>query len=313
MSSNTTLKPLQIVLRPRLQGYFKMEAYKLDGTRRLLADWFPNLIVDTGLNRIGTGTYLNACHVGTSTDAPANGDTSVGGYLAGTTTVQASTQGAQATPPYYGWKLITYRFPLGAVVGNVGSVAIATAAANGGSTILFSRARVLDEFGAPTTVTVLADEILDVTYECRLYPPLADVTQTGMTITGSGTHTVLTRAANVTSNSYWGQFIGTRATFDPFGGTTHVVYDGPIGAITSSPSGSASGARMSNAAYSNNSLELVGSIGYGMTTGNLAGYIKSFLFSTSLGRFQMEFDPVIQKDDTKTLTMSVKISWARNV
>lgn len=312
--SNIVIPSTGIVLpRPGVRGRFKMSAFNPStGKTRQLTDWFPNLVVDTGLNRIGTGAYLTACHVGTSTDLPTNGDTNVGGYLAGTTSIIAGTSGAEATPPYYGWKLLTYRFALGAVVGNVSSVAIATAAANGGSTILFSRARVLDEFGAPTTVTVTVDEILDVTYECRLYPPLTDVVQTGVTITGSGLHDVITRAANVTSGAYWGQFIGTRATYDPFGGTSHTVFNGNIGAIEGSPSGSGSSAQMANAAYSNNSLQLGGSIGFGLTTGNIGG-IRSFLFSTSLGRFQMQFDPVIAKDNTKTLSLSTLISWARNV
>src|SRR5690606_31940294 len=49
-----------------LCGRFKLEAERPDGQRRLLADWFPNLITNAGLNRIGTSSgWLTACAVGT--------------------------------------------------------------------------------------------------------------------------------------------------------------------------------------------------------------------------------------------------------
>jgi hypothetical protein len=299
---------------PRIRGFFKLEAHSLStGRTRLLADWFPNLITDAGLNRIGTGSYLSACHVGTSNSAPNVLDTTVGGYLAGTTTRQADTYGAQATPPYYGWRLITYRFPLGAVVGNVASVATATAAANGGSTILFSRALVLDELGDPTTVTVQADEVLDVTYECRLYPMLTDYEQAAVDITGSGTHDIIVRASSVTSASNWGQFIGGGMTFNPYGSPSARVTNGVIGAITSSPSGTSLGSlSISNASYSNNSLERAGTMALGLNQGNLSGGIRSWSFATSVGSYQMQFTPAIAKNNTRTLSLTAKVSWARN-
>jgi len=298
---------------PKVTGFFKLRAHKLDGSSRDLTGWFPNLVVDTGLNRIGTGSYLSACHVGTSTTAPANSDTQVGGFLAGTSSVVADTYGAQGTAPYYGWRLKTYRFALGAVVGNVGSVAIATAATDGGTTILFSRARVLDDLGAPTTVTVLADEILDVTYELRLYPPLSDTTHVGASITGSGTHDITVRAANVTAGINWGGWLGAGITFSPRSSSA-TVYNGAIGAITGAPAGvSAQIGNGSMSAYSNNSLERAATFSMGLTAGNLAGGIRALYFETSLGAFQAEFSPAIAKDATKTLALVFKVAWARNV
>lgn len=293
----------------KLQGFFKLEAVRLDGTKRLLADWFPNLVTDSGLNRIGTGSYLTACHVGNDNATPNVLDTALGGFMRGTTTVQASSHGAQSTPPYYGWKTITYRFPLGGVVGNVAEVGIATSALS--TAILFSRALVLDEFGAPTTVTVLADEVLDVTYQLRLYPDLVDRTGT-ITITGSGTHDYVLRASSVTDNTTWGYWLGSTASFTQQEQTLR-VYNGAIGAYTSSPGGSGASTGMGNAGYSNNSYVRQGSGGYGLNYGNLAGGIRSLRFSTTLGAYQAELTPVVAKTAIKTCTLTVQIGWGRNV
>lgn len=294
--------------RVGFQGLFKLEAVRPDGRRRMLADWFPNLVTDVGLNRIGTGSYLSACHVGVNNTAPTVSDTALAGYVGGTTTVQASSTGNTTISPYYCWKRITYRFAVGAATGNIAEVGIATIAALSGS-ILFSRALILDEFGAPTTVTVLADEQLDVTYELRLYPPLVDVTGS-FTISGSGVHTYTLRASGVTSNILWGYYLGGVASMS-HRDTELDVYNGNIGTITQAPSGSAAGTGMGNAAYGNNNLYRDASGGYGLNYGNLAGGIRSVRFETTLGCFQYQVDPIIDKTNIKTLSLTNRVSWGR--
>ena len=306
-------KELVVPLRANcaVRGFFKLEAIRPDGRKRILADWFPNLVTDVGLNRIGQGAYLTACIVGNDNTAPNVLDTWLFGFIAGTTTRQSDTYGARSTAPYYGWKRITYRFATGAAAGNIAEVGVASGISFGGGSVLFSRALVLDEFGAPTTVTVLSDEVLDVTYELRLYPTLVDATGT-ITITGSGTHDYLARAAAVTSSS-WGSWLGNTASLDPLGGGGLAVRNGAIGAITSSPSGSSASANVSNYTYGNNNLYRDGSGSYGLNYGNLSGGIRSVYFITSLGLYQYELTPVIAKDNTKTLTLVNRISWTRYV
>jgi hypothetical protein len=295
--------------RPGARGYVKLDAIRPDGRVRPLRDWFPNLITNSGLNRLGTNGVLGACHVGTNNTAPAFTDTGLAGYLAGTTTQQANSTGTQSSPPYYAWRRRTYRFAAGVAAGNIAEVGIANQALNAGS-VNWSRALVLDEDGDPSTVTVLSDEVLDVTYELRLYPPLDDVTGT-MTISGSGDHDYTLRASSVTSNSTWAQFLGNAASLSPFTNTNLAVYTGNIGAITSNPSGTSSGVDVTNNAYSNNSLTRTGYGTYGLNSGNLAGGIKSVQFYTSLGSYQYQLDPVINKTDTKTLVLTNRISWGR--
>lgn len=309
--SNVLMPKDEIFVPSRVCGFFKMEAIRPDGRKRLVADWFPNLITDGGLNRMAYGGYLSACHVGTSNSAPNVANTTLAGYVGGTTTVQSSSYGAQPTEPYYAWKRITYRFNVGVATGNLAEVGVATAAANGGSTVLFSRALVLDGGGSPTTITILPDEVLDVTYELRNYPPLVDVSQT-LTITGSGSHDMVTRAAFVTSSN-WSYRLGSAVSFNT-SGVDGFVYNGTIGAITTGPSGNASNVQQYNVGnYVENSLERQGGYGFGLNQGNLVGGITAARYETTHGYYQTSFSPAITKDATKTLSFVFKTSWARNV
>lgn len=175
-----------------LQGYYRLTAHKLDGSSRVVADWFPNLVLDNGLNLIGTqSNILAGAYVGTGNSAPNAAqnalDSALPGAFAG---VQTQDVGSDV-PGGYCWSRTTFRFPLGQAAGNLSEVGVGIAAGN-----LFSRALILNGSGTPTTVTVLADEILDVTYEARLYWPSADATGP-ITIPGVGTSTFTVRPYNV--------------------------------------------------------------------------------------------------------------------
>ena len=296
-----------------VQGFFKLEATKPNGRKRLLADWFPNLITDGGLNQMGISSYLQACHVGTNNAAPSVLDTNLGGFLAGSTTVQDSDEGAQSSAPWYGWKRKTYRFGTGIATGNLSEVGIATQITPAG--VLFSRALVLDEFQVPTTVTVLADETLDVTYECRLYPPSIDVTG-NITVTGSGSHDYVGRAHLVNEAASWGAQIGTKVSHTNLYGTNHSsVYDGALGTLTTWPAGGgANGPTPVDSPYQNDTLTLDGTYTFVLNVGNTPlNIIRSVVTMTVLGRFQYELTPPIAKDNTKTLVLVHRLTWGRYV
>lgn len=141
-------KPI-LELHTEVEGWFKFEAISEDGTRRVLADWFPNLITDQGLNQMGTlATWLNACQVGSGSTVPAVSDTQLVTRVAGTTTIQSTVQGIQSTPPYYASRTRTYRFAAGVATGTLSEVGVGTTATVGN---LYSRALILDGAGNPTT------------------------------------------------------------------------------------------------------------------------------------------------------------------
>lgn len=291
----------RIEISSGLMGFFKIEAISPDGTKRLLADWFPNLITDPGLNSLGTNTdFLSNCLVGSGNTTPTVADTSLVAQVATTSNIQSSTSNAQSSSPYYGSITKTYRFVAGTATGNLAEVGI-------GGSILFSRALILDGGGSPTTITVLSNEVLDVTYQLRLYPNTSDVT--GSITISAVSYAFTKRAASVTDSGPWG--LGALTG----GGQQVVAYSGAIGAITTTPSGSGFGIGVTNAAYGNNNLYRDFTAFFDLNDANLGG-IESVVavFGPSIGRFgsiQMQFTPSLPKDNTKTLTLGFRHSWSR--
>jgi hypothetical protein len=298
-----------------LEGFFKIEAIQPDGSRKVLADWFPNLITDLGLNRWGTGAIVNACGVGTGTAQPLVTDTGLTTPLAFTSSYTSVGSTSSGSAPYSFTSNRTFTFAQGAVVGNISEVSVGWAAANGSA---WSHARIKDGSGVDTTITVTAIEQLSVTYLMKINVPMTDVVTTP-TIGGVVTTATL-RAANATFVSLWPDYTGGNAPlFDSFFvnnlGNTYkniTAYNGAIGVITGSPSGTATGSStVSVAAYTNNSKYFDTTYSFGTTSGNLSGGISAVLCSVPLGNYQIGFSPSIAKDNTKTLSLTLRTSWAR--
>lgn len=300
----------QIQLRTGLQGWFKLEAVKRDGTRRLLADWFPNLITNSGLEAVAVGGYLGECLVGTGNTAPNVNDTALAAQVATTSTIHDSVAAAQPGSPYYGAITNTYRFAEGVAAGNLAEVGVGIASGS-----LFSRALILDGLGSPTTITVLIDEVLDVTYQLRLYPSTeADVTDSIVISAVSYNYTL--RASRVTDGAGWtissaGDIAGG------FAGGAVTAYDDVIGPITGSPAGTPGGASTTvNDAYSAASHQRDFTCTWDLDSANFGGGIKSVearfgLSAARLGSMQIEFDTPLPKDNTKVLTLGFRQVWAR--
>lgn len=304
-----------IELVTRAAGFFKIEAVRPDGRRRILADWFPNLIVNGGLDMMmaasaetGAGTFATACQVGTGNTAPATTQTALASYLAGTSTQQSSVTGFSAGSPYYGYARRVYRFAAGVAAGNLAEVGIARTTTTGN---LLSRALILDGGGSPTTITVLGDEFLDVTYELRQYAPVDDVAFE-LTI-GAVTHDVVARAARVTTSPWNGAMQGLN---QPIGlGGSGAFSTQTLGAVTSNPAGTIygqdSGSYPTYGSYSAGTYYRDGVHSWGLNNGNAPGGIGSICSPSGRGQFQFSLDPVIAKDNTKVLTLTVRLSIAR--
>lgn len=300
------------VPRPRMRGRYKLEAVKADGSgrTRVLADWFPNLITDTGLNRIGTNSVWSYIHVGTSATAPDVSQSALLGWVGSTNNRPfaevVSAGNTDYYGDYYGYRQDRWRFNPGEADGVLAEVGLSGAASN---TNLFSRALILDGAGSPTTVTVLADEYLDVTYrlECYANYTFVDGMQSGVAITNVGTRDITIRAAEIGNANYWGTSLGGVVAA---GANAITVYSGSLGAISGSPSGTA--AIMTgpiNAAYSNNSLERGISGTFGLTVANFTH--KSLRFLWNYGAYQMEMNTGIAKSSSQTMSYQAKISWGR--
>jgi hypothetical protein len=292
-----------IKLQEQVAGWYKIEAVKADGSRRVAADWFPNLITDGGLNHIATNNNaLEWVQVGTGSAAPIASDTQLASRVAGTNTTTANVSGIQPAAPYYGFRRITWRFGQGVAAGNLSEVGVCWDS----TASLFSRALILDPSGSPTTITVLADEFLDVTYEFRRYPGIADITGT-VTLDGA-VYNWVSRPASVAADDRWGMSGAS------LGGRMNsllaaLMNNTPITSITSEPSGSIVSWSAKAYAADSHEVEFVITAAIGQANFN----IQSMQIIGDGGTFsyQFGFTPAIPKDNTKILTLEVKHSWAR--
>lgn len=328
-----------------VKGFFKMEAFQgeyvydqhgehlLDingvpivreypGTRRIVADWFPNQILDAGRNKMGDSSGWagggSKCQVGTNSTAPTSSDTQLLGYVAGTQTIQASSSGAQSSAPWFHWEQVTYRFPQGDAAGNLSEAGVGWSVDDG--PYLITRALIVDEVGDQFTPTVLPTEWLDVTYKLQYYPPLEDLE--GTIVLDGITYDTITRAANVNSGSVnIGVQMGEWSTSNVY----WKAYDGDLGTIIQSPSGSwenSDSYNQFNHSYQNNSYQRDMQIDCGIEGWNLPdtldGFglgIRSILIATNAGAFQTQFNAQgsgdrIYKDVEHYMSLVWRLKWA---
>lgn len=314
---------INIDVKIGMEGLFKIEAVKPDGSRRLLADWFYNTISNAGLDRVTTSTYLETAFVGSGTTPPDDvtfTETSLTNPVRATSVI-SDTSGALQHPvtlDWYGYRRKVYRIPPQGVAYNASEVAVGDFIAVGPPMTyqLFSRQLILDGLGSPTTISVLLDESLDITYELRNYPVLTD-TAFNVNITGTTpvTHACVIRPSEVDS-AVWGNALGV-GVYSLGPASSPIYYDSSsvLGPVTGEPTGSAAiGCDTETAAaYSAGSYRRDFTSVAGLTKANASGGIKCIGFRTSLGWFQVSFTPLIAKNSTKVLTLVFRLQWARRV
>ena len=122
---------------------------------------------------------LSSCYVGTGGTQPSASDTQLVSRITTASSARASVSATSSNARGYAEIVIAYRFDEGEAAGNVSEVGI-----GGSPTSLFSRALIRNENGDPVTITVLADELLTVTYRLRLAIPQQDISQTIMVDSG---------------------------------------------------------------------------------------------------------------------------------
>ncbi|MBN7848380.1 hypothetical protein J0L38_01115 [Stenotrophomonas maltophilia] len=311
---NAKTKPIELHIRHAVAGRFKIEAHRVDqngdeipGSRRLAADWFNNLIVNAGLNYMGSSDgYLTNCLVGSGSSDPQPTDTQLQTRVASTTTTNETTYGSNVSPRY-GWKRITFRFAAGAAAGNLSEVGVGWS-----STAVFSRARILDGAGNPTTITVLSDEVLDVTYEFRAYINEADI-NFDVTISGT-TYACVMRPANV-NGSNLGFQLGNAVTVNANNRASgaRLFETNVLGTPSSAPGGVGQGGTFVNSAYAADSFARGHVLTFGLNVGNFPTGAGAITVSNTFCDYQTSFTPKIPKDATNVLTLQVRSTWGRHV
>jgi len=296
------------------KGFYKFTKSKADtGIITYDGPWIPNLITDAGLDYMGNNNnYLSWCQVGSDAGSSlplANNNTALGAKITGAHSNilngSAVIANAQDGGQWYTAVTKTFRFDAGVATGTVAEVGVGWA--NTGS--LFSRAIV-----TPSAITVLADEVLDVTYEFRYYVPTAD--DNGSVVLNGVTYYYLSRAAEADNTAYWSNTASGKTQGLVNGILT---YSGGLGAITALPT-SASGTGGTNvvASYVGSSYSRSLTATWGLSQGNAAGGIGAIGIRFGIGGYQVGFYESdlttlkpIPKTASNTLNLTFSYSWGR--
>lgn len=288
-----------------VKGFYKLVVSKDKECKEVVreTDWFPNLITNNGMDQLSgsilPGYISRTFYVGSSNQAPAFTDNALISQIAsGSYTNYASraTDGQVATYTF------SYQFAQGAAAGNVAEVGFGLP-----NQPLFSRALVLDGLGNPTTITVIANEFLTLTYEVRINIPQSDFTKTmDFTVDGSPVSTTVTMRANgTTSTSYWG-------AANTSGNLSYVGYGTMGGSTVFNYFGTAKGSNTTNT-YTAGSYKYTFTLIAGINDSNDVNGINfvSWRPDNGLGTWKMNFTPALPKDNTKEATFVLGVSWVR--
>lgn len=275
---------------------------------------FDNLITDGGLNRLGVdGAPFQYMYLSGDNSEPTTSDSVLSSFLGGSISYQGGGYGTSSvdTSPYYVSSYEIKRFEAGVGTGNISKIATGWGTATNPSG-LWSSALVKDSLGNNTTITKLADEVLDITYEVRTYLPSSDFEGV---INISGVSYNVTAKLSLLSQS-WG-------SSDPnpkVGLVNAKLYSGDMADIKSLPTGTAEIVTINAAPYVDNSLEKVFIVTAQVHEANYASGIKSMLVDGGGTNFwQFGFSKVsdgkgIAKTSEHVLTMPpLKIKWGRYV
>ena len=266
-------------------------------------EWFKNIVLDTGLNRMSVGTWIDRVRVGSGNSTPVASQTQLDNTIASTTTIQAvgSVTRQTTTSPYYVAASRTYRFAEGVAAGNISEVGCGW----GAGLDLWNRALVKDLNGNPTTITVLSDEFLDVIVEVRYYP----------TQSFSGSFNLLDKTGQIVSNhTYIGmpQFNENSVSFTKLSSFRTILYSGSVGSETVNPSGELGYANSVSTYPTPRTLTCTSSLPLNTANGSIKAIVQSFyLLSSVPSVYKFEVDPPIVKTDQMVLSFTFSISWSR--
>lgn len=322
---------VSIAPRVGLSGRFRIEKRKA-GTDIVTHPGFgfqKNLITNIGLDALteAPNGALVGLVVGSGNSTPSFTDQQLDNLIAKTTTAASPAWTIDEGTRHLVFTR-TWTFTAPSATGNISELGITyTGSPPPAAQLLFTRSLILDEFGSPTTITVLSDEDLVVTYEIRIKQPTED-----FPFTLASGHTGIARSAyintlrtSISSQSHsangWGVWssgsvsnAGQWPRWFPTMDTSSSRRFSPngVGAITGGP-GSLTNGTSANpviASYVPGSYFRSGT--WTMPTGSLNDTAwRSVVWSAGPCCFQAEWSPTITKNNTQTLRVGFGLSWGR--
>jgi hypothetical protein len=313
----------------KVAGFFEMAVIKPDGTRKVVAERQPNVILDNWLNK-WPGNYwggqpsitaqpFSTVSVGTSNAAVLPTQSGLVARVATSSAASGNPAGSSISgvEPYWAENWKRYTFPVGALNGEpLAEVGL------GNATNMYTRALIKDSEGLPTTITILSDEQLELTYYFRVYPPVGDV------VTVHNGITCTTRAYNANTSAWtYGNYLGTgRSCYNMNLGFRSFYATMVLTDYAGNHGGSGATGGFASVSYSragdNRSLTISTSPGttqsngtwQGMTwgsDGSVTGEASNTLYGAVGSHFQTHFSPAIVKTSLDVMSLSVTIHWDR--
>jgi len=195
---------IKIIQKEKVGAIFTVQKFNAKGEITYQGKPFENTVLNCGLDLLATTALYYAtdwCNVGTGNTAPAVTDTTLGTRVASSSTLYgvAVYDGTASDPMSIGVTRV-FSFAIGTFSGqNLAEVGLSA----DNNSNYFNRQLIKDEFGDPTTITVLAAEGIRITTEVRWYSDMqvADTPETGSFLIGGVTYNY-ERVANSYSYTY---------------------------------------------------------------------------------------------------------------
>ena len=299
-------------MRVGLSGRFcEIKARKKTGKERILSSGFSNLILDSGLDNGATEDVLDVCAVGNGTSQPEVSQSSLDSLVASTSTVSSISSEAlfdEENDVYGGFKDLEYTFAEGQAEGNLSEIGIGWTGND-----LFSRELIRDENGDPTTITVLSDEELVVTY--RLFCLVGiDPDPWGPTLVAGQERSGDVLPARL-NRSQWESTSRSAVSADTTAASQFRAGGSGLADVQDSVSGdSPSAGDISSLPASEGERFRDVEVLWGTGDANFGDGVNAFQFVFNgfiAGAFQMSVDPPIMKTSDDELTMVFRVTFDR--
>ena len=101
----------KLKLKAEVQALFQFNVRK-KGSEEVIktTSWFPNIVLNNGLDRLGGGGVSDYCRVGVGSSTPAATQTQLDQQVASTSTLQGGTQFGVNSAQGYSYIRKTFRF-----------------------------------------------------------------------------------------------------------------------------------------------------------------------------------------------------------
>jgi|ERR1700743_1316332 len=311
-----------ISLGTGLEGLYSFELTKArTGKVRFKTKPQKNVITDRGLVQYWLlshtftpgGNLAGNCAVGTGNATPQVSDTALGSLRA-TAGLNTTTTGYVAkvgTVPAYWYYRANYVFAVGSATGNLTEVGVFPYGGNVNGDMA-SRSLILDDNGNPTSITVLSDEVLTVTWELRFYVDVADhafnFNLNGNRIDGvyrtyhGSTPQALVVDVNSGGPAHRVEMFSSGTLADPLNGNM----SGSLGFVTAAP----------NWIQFVNDIAVTGTCyadaGYNFPTSAAVGTIQGFTFNGHMWSYQFgQLTSPIVKTNAQQLSVNFRLVWGR--